>query len=76
MPRLAADLAILDVVLLFSPARVQRDGTHLPAIRAGDLRLEVGHAVTEGEFLVEWIGWANHGRDRVRTNGVVLDMGL
>jgi hypothetical protein len=83
VPRLAADLAVLHVVLLFSAARIECNGAHLPAIGAGDIRLEVGNAVAERELLVERIRWSDHRDAGSRgcevidsTSGVVFDMGI
>src|SRR5882724_1002800 len=62
LPRPAADLAVLDVLLLGPAAGIEGDLDGLAAIGAGDLGGGVGRAIAEGEFLVEGIGGGDHGR--------------
>jgi hypothetical protein len=52
-PRLAADLAILDVVLPVAAPRIEPDGHGLSAVRAGHLAFDVGRAVAQRKIAVE-----------------------
>src|SRR5215467_2345177 len=52
-PRLAAHLAVLDVVLVLPAARIDADRDGLAAIRARHLAFGVGSAVTERKVSLE-----------------------
>src|SRR5437773_6102464 len=52
-PGLTADLAVLDVILIFAAPGVEADRDRLAAIRAGDLAARVGGAVAEWKVAIE-----------------------
>ena len=54
--RSAADGTVLDILLGDAAARIERDAAALATVGTGDLGLEVGHPVAEGEILIEGIG--------------------
>src|SRR5690348_2192806 len=61
MPRLAADLAVLDIVLLVAAARIEGDGVLFATVRADDRPGRVGGAVAERKFVVELVREVDHG---------------
>jgi len=52
-PRLAADLAVFDIVLPLAAAGIEPDGHGLSAVWAGHLALDVGRAVAQRKIAVE-----------------------
>ena len=53
LPWIAADLAILDVLLETSATRIDADGRRLAAVRAAHFCRGVGRSVSKREFFVE-----------------------
>ena len=52
-PGLAADLAVLHIILDVAAPRIESDLDALPAIWTDDERIHLGGTVTEGELLIE-----------------------
>src|ERR1051326_5844726 len=63
-PRLAAHLAILDVILLFPTARVECDDVLISTIGTDDGPVRIGSAGAERKFIVEIVEEIDDGRAR------------